>query len=139
MAQIANVRNTIASHQIVNSNAIAALRMKEGAAYGSIKHKPIAPRALAGLHGHHPSHNGLLAALPEADYARLAPHLEFVDMPFGTTICEAGEQMQYVYFLTSSIVSLLYETADGASSETAVIGYEGIAVSYTHLTLPTKA
>ena len=34
MAQIANVRNTIASHQIVNSNAIAALRMKEGAAYG---------------------------------------------------------------------------------------------------------
>jgi len=126
MAQIANVRNTIASHQIVNSNAIAALRMKEGAAYGSIKHKPIAPRALAGLHGHHPSHNGLLAALPEADYARLAPHLEFVDMPFGTTICEAGEQMQYVYFLTSSIVSLLYETADGASSETAVIGYEGI-------------
>lgn len=126
MAQTANLRNTVASHQVVNSNAIAALRMKEGAAYGALQHRPVAPRALAGLHGHHPKHNGLLAALPEADYARLSQHLEFVEMPFGTTICEAGEQMQYVYFLTGSIVSLLYETADGASSETAVIGYEGV-------------
>ena len=75
MAQTVNVRNTVTSHQIVNSNAIAALRMKDGikdeAAYGSVQHRPLAPKALAGLHGHHPKHNGLLAALPEADYARL--------------------------------------------------------------------
>ncbi|WP_199739053.1 Crp/Fnr family transcriptional regulator [Herminiimonas sp. KBW02] len=126
MAQTANLRNSVANRQILNSNAMVALRMKDGVAYGALKHRPVAPRALAGLHGHHPQHNGLLAALPEADFARLSPHLEFVDMPFGTTICAAGEQMQYVYFLTSSIVSLLYETADGASSETAVIGYEGV-------------
>lgn len=123
MAQVSNLRIKPVGHHVINSNAIAALRTKRDDAPSR---RPIAPKALAGLHGHNPKHNGLLAALPAADYDRLLPHLEFVEMPFGTTICEAGEQMQYAYFLTSSIVSLLYETADGASSETAVIGYEGL-------------
>lgn len=124
MAQISNIHITPAGHHAINSNIIAALKTK--LEHGVPSRRPILPKALAGLHGHNPRHNGLLAALPAADYERLLPHLEFVEMPFGTTICEAGEQMRYVYFLTSSIVSLLYETADGASSETAVIGYEGV-------------
>lgn len=124
MAHISNVRIAPVGHHVINSNTIAALKTRSEQAVPS--RRPIAPKALAGLHGHSPKHNGLLAALPAVDYDRLLPQLEFVEMPFGTTICEAGEQMQYAYFLTSSIVSLLYETADGASSETAVIGYEGI-------------
>ena len=123
MAQVSNLRIKPVGHHVINSNVIAALNTKLDQAP---TRRPIAPKALAGLHGHNPKHNGLLAALPAADYDRLLPHLEFVEMPFGTTICEAGEQMQYAYFLTSSIVSLLYETADGAASETAVIGYEGL-------------
>lgn len=126
MTQISNVRSATASRGVINSNAIAALKMKNVAQNLPSSSGSVAPRALAGLHGHNPKHNGLLAALPAADYERILPLLEFVEMPFGTTICEAGEQMQHVYFLTSSIVSLLYETADGASSETAVIGYEGV-------------
>jgi CRP-like cAMP-binding protein len=122
MAQVSNLRSAN-SRQVINPHTIAALQMTDEAAQ---TRRPVAPRALAGLHGHNPKHNGLLAALPEADYQRILPHLEFVEMPFGATICEAGERMQYVYFLTNSIVSLLYETADGASSETAVIGYEGV-------------
>jgi CRP-like cAMP-binding protein len=124
MAQISNIRIAPAGNPVINSNAIAALETKSK--HDSVARRPIAPRALAGLYGHSPKHNGILAALPAADYERLLPHLEFVEMPFGTTICEAGEKMQYVYFLTGSIVSLLYETADGSSSETAVIGYEGV-------------
>ncbi len=123
MAQVSNLRIKPVGHHVINSNAIAALKIKSDEAPNR---RPIAPKALAGLHGHNPKHNGLLAALPAADYDRLLPHLEFVEMPFGTTICDAGQHMQYAYFLTSSIVSLLYETADGASSETAVIGYEGL-------------
>ncbi|HEX2604315.1 MAG TPA: Crp/Fnr family transcriptional regulator [Oxalicibacterium sp.] len=125
MAHISNVRN-VTARQVVNASAIAALHRKEASARLNQGRPAVAPRALAGLYGHNPKHNGLLAALPDADYERILPQLEFVEMPFGTTICEAGEQMQYVYFPTSSIVSLLYETADGASSETAVIGYEGV-------------
>lgn len=126
MTQVSNFRSATNSRQVVNPHAIAALQMKEDSAQ---TRRPVAPRALAGLHGHNPKHNGLLAALPESDYQRILSHLEFVEMPFGTTICEAGERMQHVYFLTNSIVSLLYETADGASSETAVIGYEGVVGS----------
>ena len=72
------------------------------------------PVRLAGLYGHNPRQNHLLA------------HLEFVSMPFGMTVCESDTAMQHAYFLTSSIVSLMYETRDGASSETAVVGNEGI-------------
>lgn len=125
MAHVLNTRSATVGHSVINSNTITALETREPARLLPSR-RPTVPKALAGLHGHNPRHNGLLAALPAADYDRLLPHLEFVEMPFGTTICEAGEQMQYVYFLTSSIVSLLYETADGASSETAVIGYEGV-------------
>lgn len=125
MAQVSHVRIPSVGHHVITSNTIAALQTKDSAhKVGSCR--LTAPKALAGLYGHSPKHNSLLAGLPAADYERLLPHLEFVDMPFGTTICEAGEQMQYAYFLTGSIVSLLYETADGASSETAVIGYEGM-------------
>ncbi|RBA25509.1 Crp/Fnr family transcriptional regulator [Herminiimonas fonticola] len=123
MAQVSNLRIKPVGHHVINSNTIAALKTRLDE---TPDNRPIAPKALAGLHGHNPKHNGLLAALPAADYDRLLPHLEFVEMPFGTTICAAGEKMQYAYFLSSSIVSLLYETADGASSETAVIGYEGL-------------
>ena len=125
MAQVSHVRIPSVGHHVITSNTIAALQTKDSAhKVGSCR--LTAPKALVGLYGHSPKHNSLLAGLPAADYERLLPHLEFVDMPFGTTICEAGEQMQYAYFLTGSIVSLLYETADGASSETAVIGYEGM-------------
>ncbi|WP_353152613.1 Crp/Fnr family transcriptional regulator [Herminiimonas fonticola] len=125
MAQVSHVRIPSVGHHVITSNTIAALQTKDSAhTVGSCR--LTAPKALAGLYGHSPKHNSLLAGLPAADYERLLPHLEFVDMPFGSTICEAGEQMQYAYFLTGSIISLLYETADGASSETAVIGYEGM-------------
>ncbi|MES2831977.1 MAG: Crp/Fnr family transcriptional regulator [Pseudomonadota bacterium] len=88
--------------------------------------RPVTPVRLAGLYGHNPRQNHLLAGLPSADYERILPHLEFVSMPFGMTVCETDTAMQHAYFLTSSIVSLMYETRDGASSETAVVGNEGV-------------
>ena len=75
---------------------------------------------------HNPKQNRLLAALPAAEFNRLAPHLEFVSMPLGEVLCESGGKLQHVYFPTTSIVSLLYVLADGATAETAVVGNEGI-------------
>ena len=54
------------------------------------------------------------------------PHLELVKMPLGEALYESGGHLQYVYFPTTSIVSLLYVMEDGASAEIAVVGYEGI-------------
>ncbi|MFA6314302.1 MAG: Crp/Fnr family transcriptional regulator [Sterolibacterium sp.] len=75
---------------------------------------------------HDPFQNHLLAALPAAEFGRLAPHLELVTMPLGEALYESGGHLQYVYFPTTSIVSLLYVLEDGASAEIAVVGNEGI-------------
>lgn len=75
---------------------------------------------------HDPHQNHLLAALPVAEYTHLAPGLEWVPLPLGEVLSEPGTQMRYVYFPTTSIVSLLYVMEDGASAEIAVVGNEGI-------------
>lgn len=84
------------------------------------------PVRIAGLYGHNPQQNHILAALPDTDYERLSPFLELASMPLGMVVAEAGATMPYVYFPTSSIVSILHDTRDGASAETAVIGHEGL-------------
>ncbi|WP_199100560.1 Crp/Fnr family transcriptional regulator [Dyella sp. ASV21] len=73
-----------------------------------------------------PRQNRLLAALPDAEWTRWAPHLEPVDMPLGKVLYESGSRLSHVYFPTTSIVSLLYVMEDGASAEIAVVGNEGI-------------
>jgi len=75
---------------------------------------------------HTPKQNHLLAGLPAADYERLSSHLELVRMPLGEVLYESGGRLQHVYFPTTSIVSLLYVMADGASAEIAVVGNEGV-------------
>ena len=73
-----------------------------------------------------PRQNHLLNALPNAEYDRLYPNLELVQMPLGEVLYESGEHLRYVYFPTTCIVSLLYVMEDGASAEIAVVGNEGI-------------
>jgi CRP-like cAMP-binding protein len=73
-----------------------------------------------------PQQNHLLAALPASDYERLVPHLELIPLKLGEVLYEPGVQLRYVYFPTTSIVSLLYVMEDGASAEIAIVGNEGI-------------
>ena len=75
---------------------------------------------------HSPKQNHLLAALPATEFERLSPHLELVPMPLGEILYEPGGQLRHVYFPTTSIVSLLYVFADGASAESAMVGNEGV-------------
>src|SRR5688572_18622439 len=73
-----------------------------------------------------PRQNNLLAALPEADYVRLLPGLELVPLPLGWAVYEAGGHLGYVYFPTTSIISLLYVMENGSSAEIAVTGNDGL-------------
>ena len=75
---------------------------------------------------HSPNQNRLLAALPTAEFERLAAHLELVPMPLGEFLYEPGEQLQHAYFPTTAIVSLHYVMESGASAETAGVGNEGV-------------
>jgi CRP-like cAMP-binding protein len=89
-----------------------------------------------------PKDNHFLAALPEATYQGLLPFLEGVPLPLGLAVYESGGAQGYVYFPTSSIVSLLYVLADGASAEIAVTGNEGlvgIALFMGGETTPSRA
>lgn len=74
----------------------------------------------------HGPQNRLLGLLPEDEFARLEPHLERVTLPLGKSLCESGGVMQHVYFPLDAIVSLLCVMENGASTEIAVVGNEGI-------------
>ncbi len=73
-----------------------------------------------------PQPNHLLAALQADSMARLRPHLKFVYLPLGEVLYEPGLKMHHLYFPTDSIISLLYVTHDGASTEISVVGNEGV-------------
>ena len=75
---------------------------------------------------HNPNQNHLLAALPNADFERVSPHLELVPMLLGDVLYESGGKLQFVYFPTTSIISLHYILESGASSEIAGTGHEGV-------------
>lgn len=75
---------------------------------------------------HHPSQNHLLAVLPLQELERLRPHLELVPMPLGWVVHESGHPHDYVYFPTSSVISLLYVMQNGASAKIAIVGNDGL-------------
>jgi CRP-like cAMP-binding protein len=75
---------------------------------------------------HSARQNHLLAALAEAEFERLAEHVQLLPIPLGEVLYESGGQLPYVYFHTTSIVLLLYVFQDGASAEITAVGDDGI-------------
>jgi CRP-like cAMP-binding protein len=73
-----------------------------------------------------PENNHLLAALPAAEFRRLAPHLERFPVRLGETLHRPGEKLQHAHFPTTAIVSMLYVMESGASAEIASVGNEGV-------------
>ncbi len=73
-----------------------------------------------------PKLNHLLAALPDAEWCRWQPMLQWVKLPLGEVMYESGRTLGHVYFPTTAIISLLYVLEDGASAEIAVVGNEGV-------------
>ena len=78
------------------------------------------------LAGDDPRRNRLLAMLPAAEWQRWLPQLEAVSMPHGQVLVEAGEAAAFAYFPTTAIVSLMYLTEQGASTQIGVVGHEGL-------------
>lgn len=70
--------------------------------------------------------NRLLATLPDEEYKRLLPNLEFISFALGEVIYQSGGHIDYIYFITEGIVSLLYTMENGMSAEIGVVGNEGV-------------
>ena len=74
--------------------------------------------------------NTLLALLPASVYDRWEPEFEYVDLPMGKVLCEPGSLVSHIYFPTSAIVSWVYVLENGASTEIAMVGREGLVGFY---------
>jgi len=86
--------------------------------------------------------NRLLAVLPPEEYNRLSPNLEPVSFDLGDVIYQSGGHIDYIYFLTDCIVSLVYTMENGMSAEIGVVGNEGvvgIALFMGGDTMPNRA
>lgn len=70
--------------------------------------------------------NHLLASMSQNEWNQLEPDMEQVDFSVNQVLCESGKTPAYMYFPTTAIVSLLYMTENGASSEVAVVGNDGV-------------
>ena len=75
---------------------------------------------------HDPGDNRLLAALRECASRDWLRQLEPVAMPLGMVLYEPGATVTHAYFPITSIVSLMYVLENGATAETAVVGFEGV-------------
>jgi CRP-like cAMP-binding protein len=73
-----------------------------------------------------PAQNHLLCALGPGKRSRLLPHLQPVTLSLGQILYEPGERIDYCYFPTNSVVSLLYTTQDGSTAEMGLVGNEGV-------------
>lgn len=70
--------------------------------------------------------NRLLAGLPHDELARLLPELKAVTFASGDIAYESGVQLNYVYFPTSCVVSLVYTMTSGVTAEMGLVGNEGV-------------
>src|SRR5438105_7883749 len=70
--------------------------------------------------------NALLAALPEEDRRRLAPHLKTRPLKLRETLHKNGDPIREVFFPGRCLVSITHTMEDGGMLEVATVGAEGL-------------
>ncbi|MDJ0843990.1 Crp/Fnr family transcriptional regulator [Crocosphaera sp.] len=73
-----------------------------------------------------PLNNRLLAALPQQEYQRISPHLEFVNLHLGQVLYEANTLIEWVYFPNHSMISIISKLPGNVTTEIGLIGQEGM-------------
>ena len=69
--------------------------------------------------------NRILNALPHAEFARLRPFLEEVDLKKGELVYLTGDDIKYAYFPENGLLSLVSITETGSPMEVVMVGNEG--------------
>jgi CRP-like cAMP-binding protein len=88
------------------------------------------------------SKNRLLASLPSDEVERLLPTFQQISFSLGDVVYEISGQLDYVYFPTTAIISLLYTMESGATAEMGLTGNDGvvgIAIFMGGGTMPNRA
>jgi hypothetical protein len=110
--------------QVSTANVNAMRTIVLGKTGSDVTHSPI---SVTGA-----QQNELLRALGREDLERLFPHLELVQLKKGEYLYDFGSKFEYAYFPTNAIVSLHYVMEDGATTEIAVVGREGVVGMAMH-------
>ena len=71
--------------------------------------------------------NKILTALPCEDFTRLLPHLEPVSLACTKDGQEIDGGRRFIYFPETVVLSQFFRLEDGSTTETALIGKEGLA------------
>lgn len=71
--------------------------------------------------------NRILADLPEDEYQRILPHLEPVDLPSGKIIYDIDQPIDYLYFPSNAMISLVTLMEDGKIVEVGLVGRDGMS------------
>ena len=89
-----------------------------------------------------PVRNQILLTIPDEEFQSLRQQLHYLELPQRTVLHEPKQKLQFVYFLNSGMVSLVFRTKNGESVEVGVLGNEGftpIAVSAGLRSVPHQA
>ncbi len=70
--------------------------------------------------------NRILGSLPQAELHILRPLFTAVQYPLHARLHEPGERLEFAYFPSRGLVSLIVEMRDGKTVEVGVVGCEGL-------------
>ena len=70
--------------------------------------------------------NLILGSMPRSEFEQLLPNLEKVELPLGGNLYKSGDVIEYVYFPSTALVSLVTHMKKGEAIEVGVIGNDGM-------------
>lgn len=70
--------------------------------------------------------NEILNSIPEGEYNLIRQDFESVELSSHHILHEAGERIEFAYFLNQGLASLVVLTTDGRSVEVSIVGREGM-------------
>ncbi len=70
--------------------------------------------------------NRLLDSLSKKDLARLFPHLDAISLAVRDPITARAKAIEFVYFPTAGMISVVATLADGSQVEVGIVGSEGM-------------
>src|SRR5438477_1668329 len=75
----------------------------------------------------HPGSNALIASLSSEQRRRVLANATTVTLEAGDVVCDSEQPIDFVYFPTTAVLSVLSVMTTKLAVETAVVGYEGMA------------
>jgi len=73
-----------------------------------------------------PVGNKILLSIPNSEYRKIRPHLEFLHLNHHLSLHEPPAKLEYAYFLNNGLASIVVATKGGRDVEAGVVGFEGV-------------